>query len=460
MRGAVLACLAVAAGAAPPPGQNTSTRAEIVNTCYRLLESHECRGSRWGLPYHFYRPALEKYGPSQWLWDSGSHMIVWSHRNVSNAVADLRSMLQMQQPSGFVPEMIFWEENPNPLQYGNYTKFTPITQMPVLAFSLRAIYNATQDAGLLRELVPRLAEYWRWWGRERDLRGRGLVSIIHGWESGLDASPMYDRAYGIKDAGPVTEALYLRMYPKFVELIESYNVRYGWNLTKIVSRDHAPPGPVDAWFFVEDVGVNAVWIRGWEVLADLADHFDPGLAAECRATAARLLGVLLEDCWSADLGRFVAWWRRTDGGWETTPAESVQTLFPLMLDLPEQQRVAVVAALTNTSKFWTAYPVPSVSRDSPTFTPGFSEKADLMWRGPTWAFPNWFVLEGLLRHSAADPALRGVAVELVARWAEAVRISGIWEQYNPLTAGGVGTVGLGMSTLIVDAMARVGMVQP
>jgi hypothetical protein len=65
-------------------------------------------GTKWDLPFHFYRPSLQKYGPYQWLWDSGSHQIVWSHRNVSNSIADLRTMLQFQQPDGRIPEIIFW----------------------------------------------------------------------------------------------------------------------------------------------------------------------------------------------------------------------------------------------------------------------------------------------------------------------------------------------------------------
>ena len=42
--------------------------------------------------------------------------------------------------------------------------------------------------------------------------------MLHGWESGLDASPLYDAAYGLQHPGPVTESLYLKLYPKFDEL--------------------------------------------------------------------------------------------------------------------------------------------------------------------------------------------------------------------------------------------------
>lgn len=76
--------------------------------CYKYLQSHEMIGEKWGYHYHFYFPSIDKYGHQQWLWDSCSHMIAWSHRNVNNSIADIRTMLQMQQPNGFIPEMIFW----------------------------------------------------------------------------------------------------------------------------------------------------------------------------------------------------------------------------------------------------------------------------------------------------------------------------------------------------------------
>jgi hypothetical protein len=163
---------------------------EIVDSAYQYLESHEMLGEKWGLPFHYYRPALQKYGPHQWLWDSSSHMIVWSHRNVNNSIADMRTMLQMQQPNGRVPEIIFWgpqsatEEALTRLQCTD-PRFTDFTQMPLLPFALRAIYNATGDDSLLNEFLPKLVAYQDWWANTRDVDGSGVVSIIHGWESGL-----------------------------------------------------------------------------------------------------------------------------------------------------------------------------------------------------------------------------------------------------------------------------------
>lgn len=36
----------------------------------------------------------------------------------------------------------------------------------------------------------------------------GLIVIIHPWQSGLDASPMYDEALGVKNPQPKLKELY------------------------------------------------------------------------------------------------------------------------------------------------------------------------------------------------------------------------------------------------------------
>lgn len=49
--------------------------AAILEQCYDYLESHLCEGVKWGKPYHFYKPSIDKYSSDQWLWDSGAHMM-------------------------------------------------------------------------------------------------------------------------------------------------------------------------------------------------------------------------------------------------------------------------------------------------------------------------------------------------------------------------------------------------
>lgn len=425
----------------------------VIKACFESLESHTMIGQKFGLPFHFYRPALVKYGPHQWLWDSGFHMMAWSHRNVSNAIADLRTMLSMQRPDGRVPEIIFWgPQSPEEIiaveaQYSD-KRFVDLTQMPLLAISLRSIWNATRDRSLLHEFVPKIANYLDWFVDTRSPDGDDLVVIIHPWESGLDASPAYDPALGVTNPQPKFQDI----YPKFLELIMTYKWHYHWNQTQIVNLHKNPWPIIDGFFIVKDVGVNSVLAHGFGVLSDLALEIgDQDLSERLRLRQMRIEKAIISKCWQPALRRFVSLYKDKKGNEQIAPAETIQTLFPILLDsIPSEILNEVVSNhMLNESKFWRKYPLPSVSASDPAYNPIFT--IDLMWRGPTWAANNYFVSEGLLKHGLNSEANR-----LLDRWISLYAESGIFEMYNPDTGAPYGVPGLGMSASIVDIIYRLG----
>ena len=448
--------------------QRTQTPAEIAETCYDFLESHLCEGTKWGKSYHFYKPSTEKYTADQWLWDSGAHMITWSHKNVSNSILDLRTMLQMQLPNGKIPEEIFWQER-NAMQeeelkltWSTATN-TDITQMPVLPFSLRAILDQAGSADerdkLLMEFLPPLVRYFKWFRHERDL-GDGLVVILHGWESGLDASPAYDQAYSV-NITDLSKVALAELYPRFEELVESYKAR-GWDMSKIMagalpksksldSQEGRQLGVTTTRFFLKDVAVNSVYAAGWKQLSDLAASspaLAPTYANDCLAEYKRSAQAIMEKMYDPAVGEFRALWIDGDRIERRSEANTVQNLFPLLLtDLPEDRMLALAAQLQDPNKFATSYMVPTVARDDAHFSATFP--VDLMWRGPVWGFTNWFLIEGLVLHK--QDALANAVLD---KWIALCQKSGIWEHYNPLTGEPYGAVGLGMSTLIVDFLYR------
>jgi glycogen debranching enzyme len=413
---------------------------ELVEGCYALLRSHEVSGTGWGKNYHTYRPALKKYGPFQWLWDSGWHMIVWSHRRPENAIADLRTLLQFQQPDGFIPEIIFWQQNRLLRKlvnfYSGYSheEFTDLTQMPMLAYSIRAIWQATQDKKLLQEFVPKIVKFLEWW-QLRDHDNDGLVSIIHPWESGIDASPTYDPVFHLSNPRP------FRMQLNFWKLLYKYR-RTGWNQQTILQKE---------WFNVEDVGVCSAYADGWGVLALLAGEFDNELAIRCRAQHQRYQEAIIHKCWDGERERFISYYHQ-DGAELVSPAETIQTLLPLLLDdLPVHIQQKLVEKVKDPTKFQLPFPVPSVAKSEITFSPG---NTGLLWRGPMWPCTTWLVMEGLMKHG-----FKAEAAAILDRWSELCLKNGIWEYYNPLTGKGLGQKGLGMSTLIIDMLARFGRVK-
>lgn len=421
---------------------------EVISACYRHLESNLLKGTRWGFEYQFCKPSQTKYGPYQWLWDSGFHQIIWSYKRPDYSIKDLRTMLQMQQTNGFIPEMIYWgmkskiEELFVRTQYSVKSfagykgmMFTDITQMPMLAYSVRAIWNATNNIELLKEFVPKIGKYLEWWHNSRDPDKDGLVSVIHPWESGIDASPLYDPAHNVFDY-PVR---YRDIYPNFIKILFSYK-KMKWNMESIFQKNR---------FNFEDVGVCSIYADGWNVLAKLADRFDVNLANTYRKFGKDYSDKIISKCWSDDLKRFVSYYHQGNEE-KKSIKETIQSLFPLLLDdLPKDIATQVVSNLKNPEKFWLPYPIPSCAKSEPGFDPLDSR---LLWRGPTWGSTNWLVMEGLIKHGFQD-----VAKEILEKWLEMYQKYGISEYHNPFTGEMEGQEGIGMSCLIVDMLYRLNL---
>ncbi len=413
---------------------------ELREAAYDYLTSHKVEGTRWDKDYYFFKPANTKYGSHQWLWDSGFHMILWAYEKPENSIRDLRTMLKFQQPNGFIPEMIYWTEKdwPNKVMdcffgYSN-SKYTDISQMPMLGYSLRAIWKNTKDEAVLKEFLPKLVEYLKWWDNERDPDDDGLLSIIHPWESGLDASPLYDPAHGVHDPG------FWALYPKFLFLLFKYQHKAKWNIKKILKR---------GWFNFEDVGVCAVYADNWDVLGTLAgDLGDKHTEEFCHLKSKEYQIKIIEKCWDDKAQQFVSYYHQKDKEL-VSEIETIQSLFPLLFrELPKDIEKILVEKLKDPTKFGSPYPVPTTALSEIEFDPLDSR---LMWRGPTWPNTNYFIIEGLLKHGYT-----GLAEDIVDKWAQMHLKNGIYEYHNPLTGEAEGQEGLGMANMIVPVLHRLG----
>ena len=388
--------------------------------------------------------------------DSGAHQIVWAALgDVDQAVADLRTMLKVQLDDGRIPQQINWEKKSSwddtfrdPLRLYSRTDYNDLTQTPVLAYSLRSIYNATGDITYLEEFVPKLIQLLTWWKKTRDLDGTGVVTILHPWESGIDLSPAYDAALGVSPSNRARPP-WRAIYPQLIQLALSYRWRFGWDQKKILARSHPAAGPFN-WFKVQDIAVNCVYASAWRVLGDLASCYNGEIAAECYAQQKHSEAGILNTLFDESAGHFVTGYKNKDNVQSFHNVKVVQMLFPLLLDsISPEQVQGIVNYLTDENEFATNYPIPSVSKAEAEYNP--IQNTDLLWRGPTWGFTNWFVMEGLQRHGQTE-LLHG----MMTKWIAMVREGGVYEMYNPETAVGYGAEGLGMSTLIVDWMKRLG----
>jgi hypothetical protein len=154
------------------------------------------------------------------------------------------------------------------------------------------------------------------------------------------------------------------------------------------------------------------------------------------------LQALLERSYDAERGLFFnlcgARERRADG------VKTVHCLMPLLLaDLPAEISTRLVEHLTDPRGFWSAFPVPSVALDEPTFRRDSRvDGSRRIWRGPCSLSTNWLLTLGLRRHGEES-----TANDLAARSRALVERGGFNEFFDPLDGKPVGANRFGWATL-------------
>ncbi|MFN2627557.1 MAG: hypothetical protein ABR569_02835 [Gaiellaceae bacterium] len=417
------------------PAQGRTQNRELDDRARDVLEANTRRADKDGLTYRFSVPAGNLY-PFQWFWDSCFHAIVWSRFDPERAADELRGLLAWQRTNGFVPHVVFWDQqrvSVRPVWHYLESRGVPLlrrpltteyVQPPVLAQAVERIGGAFAE-----EALPAVAAFYRYLARERDPDGDGLISIVAQFESGIDYSPVYGEPAGLHFRDPFS----IYVYARWGELV---NKVLGFDLDRIFRlTDHHH----------EDVLVNSIYGDGLRALARLATASgDSELAVWATRTADRVTAALLERCWDERAGLF---FNLVGRGEKRMTRWTVISLLPLLLpDLPREVSSRLVERLTDERLFWTPHPVASVARSEPSFNRNSHVwGVRLIWRGPCSMNTNWFLALGLRRHG-----YQREADELACRSRALVEREGFNEFYDPICGDPVGAADFGWATLAVD----------
>jgi hypothetical protein len=399
---------------------------DIFAGATRVLEANWREGRNdCGLEFGYTCPDAKKY-PDQFFWDSCFHALAWSRIDPRRAMRELRTLVASQRPSGMIGHTTFWHGPCRLSRAFTYNLIdrralqTSTIQPPLLGWIWAEVAARAGDAQFAEEGLAALTRFHDCLERER-ADADGLIGILQPDESGLDATPAYDRPLG------------WRSHPKpgFLAL-QHFNRRRGFDYRQVVA---------DGGFHATDVLVNTAWILGWEGLARLGH---PG--ADRRAE--QLTQALVARLYDPAQGFFLA--EGPEG--ERLGVSTWAGLAPLALShLPVDVGTRLINEhLLNPDRFWLPFPIPSTAATEPTFIPGDDRYLwiDRYWRGPTWLFSTWFILKGLVRLDA-DSA----ATQLADRTVALVRQSGFREYYHPRTGVGMGAHRFGVSTVVVECAA-------
>jgi glycogen debranching enzyme len=354
---------------------------------------------------------------------------------------EIRGLLKLQRADGFIPHVIFWEGRGIKIQRiweliesrpWESDKTTQQIQPPIIAKAVEAIYEKDKDIFFLKEVVPKLAKYYKWLATHRDPDQDGFISIISSYESGLDQNPSYDAICNIRSNSVSAIALGCRK-------VSLKNMMRGYNLEKIFEEDY---------FNVEDTLVNAIYVDNLKILSKLLNEIDDEEGA--RSFHHHYLKVrdsFVDKFYNKEDKFFYDRYTKKE---VMGRVKTVKGLIPLLIDLPKKVAQDLVEThLKNPNEFYLPYPIPSVGANEPTFSAGTESfiRKPLLWRGPSWVNTNWFVMIGLKRHGFKEEAehIKQKSIELVQK-------NGFREFFNPFTGEGSGARHFSWSTLTLDML--------
>ena len=397
--------------------------------------------------------------PHMWSWDAAFVAIGLAAINLDRATLELDTLLAAQWKTGMLPHIVFSPDAvdyfPGPDRWGCLAAGAPapakpatsgICQPPVHAIAVQRIVEAGRRGGrterkaaeaFLRRSWKPLLGWHRWLATCRDPDGEGLITVHHGWESGMDNSPRWDEPYSRVRVGPglppyqrrdvsvvgdATQRPSDAEYDRYLWLVEQMR-RVGYDDRLVRERCD---------FAVQDVFVSAIMAMASEVLAELgedacmpsADVVDLlSWAALFRAGVARTVDASTGLARDFDL-RANSW----------LPAPTVAGFAPLLcggLDRATERRMLALLD----SPAWAGHPrlvagvPPSASPLSPDLRPR------QYWRGPLWPVVAWLFAWSFARRGWAHRAavLREEGMRLVAGGHFA-------EYYEPFTGEPLGSM--------------------
>ena len=389
---------------------------------------------RYRFHYSYVMPSPGRY-QWQWFWDSCFHAIALSRLDVEMAKRELQTLMVPQREDGFIGHLTYWgrrgavlsaifgQSRPGEWRRRN----SGMIQPPVLAQALLSVWRASRDTDFLRSILPKVRGFYEWLARERDTRSDGLIGVVSPYECGLDNSPAYDAALGLKR--PRRRSLLWKNW-----LLDMHNAYMGggFDYHRLLKRNR---------MVMIDPFVNAVYADGWDAIATMHEELgELELANRAYEMRNKTIAGLERQCWDEKDGRWIFL-----SGSDRTPerALTVACIMPIIISGIDPGKVSRVVEghLLNPDQFWTEHPVPSVAASEDTFDP---EGESTIWRGPVCLNLNWLLARGLRRRGYDD-----VAEEIETK-SKLMAAREFREFYSPLTGRGLRGENFGWATVAVD----------
>ena len=275
-----------------------------------------------------------------WAWDTWRFSAALAKFDPKLAKDNIRAMFDYQQPDGMIIDCIYTDPAEN-----NARDSKP----PLVSWAVDEIFTHTNDTAFISEMYPQLMAYYKWWYNKRDHNRNGMCEYgstdgtleAAAWESGMDNAIRFDDAKMLKNDG----------------------AEDAWSMDQ-ESVDLNAYLALECKLLKKFAGILGVTFDGPDYSSQVADYF-----------------------FDKEKGFFFDR-RLKDGSFIQEPGCEAYT--PLWTKVATADQVkAMLPLLTDTAKFSTYIPFPTVAADNPKYNPrGY-------WRGPIWLDQTYFAIRGL-----------------------------------------------------------------
>ncbi len=251
------------------------------------------------------------------------------------------------------------------------------SQPPVGAYCVWKTHHIAPDKNQLKRLYPRLLKWHRWWFKDRDGNGDGLL------EWGSNPSPRYEFP-DIKKHNP---------HIQHAHICAAYES--GQDNSPVF--DDIPYNDKKNVLECSDIALNSLYAVDAEALSEIAAELGRKRNAAQLSKEYRLMKERInKTLWSEDDGIYLC--RLWDGRF--IKRLSPINFFPMIAGIPssEQAKRMVREHLLNDDEFWGDYTAPTIARNDPAFDD------NNYWRGRIWPPFNFLLYEGLRRYDFHDVA--------------------------------------------------------
>ena len=244
--------------------------------------------------------AAPRLYPHMWSWDAAFVTVGLAPLSVERAVVEMDTLLSAQWGNGMIPHIVFangrdgyfpgparWECAELAFNAPRAPHTSGITQPPVHAIAVQRILDHSRRQGrttrsMAAEFLDRrwgdLVRWHRWLAHARDPKGRGRITLYHGWESGMDNSPRWDAAYNNvipgADLPSYTRADLMHGADASMRPTDVEYDRYLWLVEQMKRANYDDAVLPDVMSFaIEDVFVSAIFAVACDVLATIGEDY-------------------------------------------------------------------------------------------------------------------------------------------------------------------------------------------